>query len=476
MDGLQLAQCIKTKQISPKELLLETIDKIEQQNHTLNAVVRTRYEKALKEAETLERKDLSQLLYAGVPIVIKDLGQQLKGEYNTSGSKLLKHHVSRTTDYLIEKIQQLGFIIVGQTNTPEFGFLNYTKNTLYGVTKNPLDETRHAGGSSGGAASVVASGMMPIALASDGGGSIRIPASFTNLIGLKPSRGRIPVGFNSFRGWQGASVSFPITKYLSDTRALFYALQTEQFESPFILPLLNQKQQLQSSLKIAYSMNSPVHSIVSEEAKKAVLKTVSLLESIGYDCVEISPEIDGVALMKDYYMMNGVETASLFKNMEHALGRTLTQEDMEPMSWLIYQSGVGIKGYEYSAVLNRWDNATYQMKKFHEQYDLFVTPTVSDVAPKIEDYELPIQRIKRINDYVTELTQSERLQAVWDMFEAGLALTPFTQQANLTGCPAMSLPLYKTSEGLPIGVQFSAFKGREDLLLLISEQLACYFV
>lgn len=192
--------------------------------------------------------------------------------------------------------------------------------------------------------------------------------------------------------------------------------------------------------------------------------------------MEISPEIDGVALMKDYYMMNGVETASLFKNMEHALGRTLTQEDMEPMSWLIYQSGVGIKGYEYSAVLNRWDNATYQMKKFHEQYDLFVTPTVSDVAPKIEDYELPIQRIKRINDYVTELTQPERLQAVWDMFEEGLALTPFTQQANLTGCPAMSLPLYKTSEGLPIGVQFSAFKGREDLLLLISEQLACYFV
>lgn len=467
-----LAKELEQKLISPKELVCDTIAKVRAVNERTGALSQERFEQAILESETV---DYTQTMFKGMPIVIKDLGQQLKGEKNTSGARLLKDYVSTQTDTLIQKIQALGFIILGQTTTPEFGFLNHTTSQLHGVTRNPLDVTRHAGGSSGGSAALVAGGALPIAMASDGGGSIRIPASFCGLVGLKPSRGRMPVGPGSYRGWQGASANFAVTQTLADTKALFYALQEEQVESPFTLKTLAQDVlQLNRSLRVAFTLESPVNTPVSQEAKQAVIEVVKQLEALGCQVTEIAPQTDGVALMQSYYVMNGAETASMLVNMEKGLGRVITRADVEPMTWLIYQSGKTVLASDYTDILTSWDKANATMCAFHDQFDVFITPSAADVAPKIEGYGLNDAAINATIDRLDTLTQSQRFEAIWDHFIQGLTLTPFTQQANLTGQPAISLPLYQTANGLPIGVHISAKKGREDLLFYVAELLGVH--
>lgn len=465
MDALNIARRIKAKQISPAEVMEKTIKTIETLNPTYHAVVRNRFDKAMEEAKNI---DLSKP-FSGVPVVLKDLGQQLVGEKNTSSSKLLEKYVSQHTDNYTQKLLDLGFVVVGQTATCEFGFKNYTQSELFGTTKNGIDPTRHAGGSSGGAASAVASGMISVAGASDGGGSIRIPASWNGLIGLKPSRGRIPTGPNSYRGWQGASVNFVLTNSLQSTKALFYAMQEEQFQAPFVLPLL-QHHNIKRPLKVAYSLVSPVGTTVSEDAKKVVLDTVKRLSDLGCEVVETAPQLDGVSLMKGYYQMNGAETVKMIRGLEKMVQREIVRTDMEDMTWLIYQMGKNILASEYSRVLDDWDRANAIMSIFHQTYDVFITPTNAYEAPKVNEYGV-LPEVKNWANNVTDVSQIEKEKIVWDMFLPGLTLTPFTQQANLTGQPAITLPLGKSKNGLPMGVQLTASKGREDILFAVSEML-----
>ena len=235
-DATAMAEAVQKKIVSPRELVEATIREADLTNHKINAIVSQRYEKALVEAET---KDFSDRPFAGVPIFLKDLGQDQSGEPSTAGSRLFTDFRPKETDNYVKKLEDLGFLILGRTNTPEFGFKNISDGQIHGSVNLPDDVTRNAGGSSGGAAALVSSGISPLAPASDGGGSIRIPASFNGLIGLKPTRGRIPVGPGSFRGWQGASVQFALTKTVRDTTRLLYHMQTCQMESPFIDSLSN---------------------------------------------------------------------------------------------------------------------------------------------------------------------------------------------------------------------------------------------
>lgn len=466
-DALYYADLLHKKKVSPVELLEDAFAKIAKENPHYNAVVHTRKEKALQEAKS---RNYSNTLFGGVPILIKDLGQDLAGEPATSGSRLLKEYRATKTSHFVEAIERAGFIVIGQTNTPEFGFKNITDATIHGPSRNPFDKGCSPGGSSGGAAAAVASGMVPIATASDGGGSIRIPASFTGLVGLKPTRGRVPVGPGSYRGWQGASVSFALTKSVRDTALLLDALQTEQAESPFQTPLFRgshyQEFQIRKkrTFKIAYSLESPVHSNVSDDAKKAVLETVAALEALGYQVEEAKPQIDGIRLMEAYYAMNGAETDAMLTGIANNLGRTLTADDMELISWSLYQYGKTISGGEYSLALGSWDQAAAVMARFHESYDLFLQPTTAESAPRI-DHSFQTHELKERMLAADRLSAAERKQVVWEMFEDSLAVTPFTQQANLTGQPAISLPLYRTPIGMPIGVQFTAPKGKEEWLL-----------
>lgn len=234
LDATAMAQAVLRGEVSPKELVKESIERSQTVNPKLNAIVDTRFEKALQEAQN---RDFSGKPFAGVPLFLKDLGQEQSGELSTSGSPLLANYRASHSDNYVKALENLGFIILGRSNTPEFGFKNISDSSLYGNVNLPDDMSRNAGGSSGGAAALVSSGVSPLAAASDGGGSIRIPASFNGLIGLKPTRGRIPVGPSSFRGWQGASVQFALTKTVRDTKRLLYYLQTCQMESPLFCRL-----------------------------------------------------------------------------------------------------------------------------------------------------------------------------------------------------------------------------------------------
>ncbi|HEM6205265.1 TPA: amidase [Streptococcus suis] len=470
-DATEMALAVRTGQVSAKELVVEAIERIEEENPAINAVVSKQYEDALKEAE---KEDYLGKPFAGVPFLLKDLGQNEKGQPSSAGSRLLAGRPAGHTDTYVQRLKDLGFIIVGRTNTPEFGFKNISDASLHGPVKSPLDLSRNAGGSSGGAAAAVASGMVPLAAASDGGGSIRIPASFNGLIGLKPSRGRIPVGPTSYRGWQGASSNFALTKSVRDTKRLLYHLQTYQVEAPFPLALLPEQSLLapqDKPLKIAYSLESPIGSPVSSDARQAVLSLLPQLEALGHQIIELTgPVLDGIEVMRAYYLMNSVETAQMFDEIEAGLGCPMTPDDMEVMTWAIYQSGQTVPAKLYSKVLQDWDRYSATMADFHQHYDLLLTPTVADVAPKHGQFDLSadlLDRLKQTQNYSME----EQQDLIWEMFADSLAWTPFTQQANITGQPAISLPTYKTPQDLPIGVQFTAAKGREDLLLYVADQL-----
>ena len=470
LDATTLGQMVLSKEISPLELVEESIQKATLLNPSLNAIVYTQYEEAIEKAK---RFSLKNQPFAGVPIFLKDLGQEQKGSICTYSSRLFKDIKSTQTDNFVKRLENLGFIILGRTNTPEFGFKTVSDSLLHGPVRNAVNLDRNAGGSSGGAAAVVASGITPIAAASDGGGSIRIPASHNGLIGLKPSRGRVISGPGSYRGWNGATVHFAMTKTVQDTRNLLFHLQEYQMESPFPLPKLSAKElyttEKMRPLRVAVLLQSPVGEEVSKDSVDAVMKIANFFENHGHFVTLLQKDpVDGIALQKGFYIISAVETALMFQNIERLLGRQVTRDDMELMTWAIYRSGLDISGMEYSKVASSWDSYAYQMAQLHEQYDVLLLPAVANAAPSLVPYELSADlqsKLSRIDDF----TKDQKQQLLWEMFEESVADTPFTQRFNITGQPAISLPVHHTKDGLPIGVQLAAAKGREDLLLQIAE-------
>ena len=470
LDATTLGQMVISKEISPLELVEESIQKATLLNPSLNAIVYTQYEEAIEKAK---RFSLKNQPFAGVPLFLKDLGQEQKGSICTYGSRLFKDVKSMHTDNFVKRLENLGFIILGRTNTPEFGFKTVSDSLLHGPVRNAVNLDRNAGGSSGGAAAVVASGITPIAAASDGGGSIRIPASHNGLIGLKPSRGRVIAGLGSYRGWNGATVHFALTKTVQDTRNLLFHLQEYQMESPFPLPKLSAKElylpDKLKPLKVSVLLQSPVGEEVSKDSVDAVMKVANFFENHGHSVTLLqSDPVDGIALQKGFYIISAVETALMFENIERQLGRQVTRDDMELMTWAIYRSGLDISGMEYSKVASSWDSYAEQMAQLHEQYDLLLLPTVAKAAPGFNPYELSTELTSKLIR-IDEFTKDQKQQLLWEMFEESVADTPFTQRFNITGQPAISLPVHHTKDGLPIGVQLAAAKRREDLLLQIAE-------
>ena len=470
IDATSMAKAVRLKKVSPVEIVTETIRRAQSLNPSLNAIVYEQYEEALEKAKHFK---LTKQPFAGVPIFLKDLGQEQKGSVCTYGSRLFKYVKSTQTDNFVKRLEELGFIIMGRTNTPEFGFKTVSDAELHGPVRNTVNPEKNAGGSSGGAAAVVASGITPIAAASDGGGSIRIPASHNGLIGLKPSRGRIIVGPGSYRGWNGATVHFALTKSVQDTRNLLFHLQECQMESPFPLQKLSVEQLYSSEklrpLRVAVLLQSPVGGAVSKDVVDAVMKMAHFFENEGHFVTHLQKDpVDGVALQKGFYMISAVETALMFQNIERQLQRRVTCNDMELITWAIYRSGLDISGMEYSKVASSWDVYSEQMAQLHQQYDVLLLPTVANAAPSLHTYELSEElqsKLVRIDDF----TKEQKQQLLWEIFEESVSDTPFTQRFNITGQPAISLPVHHTTDGLPIGVQLACAKGREDILLQIAE-------
>jgi amidase len=474
-DALGLAALVKAREVSPRELVEAAFARLDEVNPVLNAVVRTRRDTALKEADDMPVHDTS-LPFAGVPILLKDISQSIAGEPLTSGAWLMKDNIARRDSNYVARIRSSGFIPLGHTNTPEFGLKNITENVLHGPARNPWNPQYSPGGSSGGAAAAVASGIVPAAGASDGGGSIRIPASFTGLFGLKPTRGRTPVGPGVGRQWQGASIDFALTRSVRDSAAMLDLLQVVQPEAAFQTPLYPGSylddlfKPVQRKLRIAFTTASPVGTPVTDEAVQAVLQTVQWLEAEGYAVEEKLSPVNGVRLIENYYTMNAGEVAAMFVSLERMMGRNIMASEVDIITWVLGETGKAVSAAEFVHSLDEWDVAAAQMSALFNDYDLFVTPTNADSAPRIGELTHTPEEIATLL-HVSELTKEEQHRLIYDMFEPSLTYTPFTQLANLTGQPAMSVPVHLSSEGLPIGVQVMASKGREDLLLQLAARL-----
>jgi Asp-tRNAAsn/Glu-tRNAGln amidotransferase A subunit and related amidases len=468
-DATYWAEQLNNRSVSFPEYVATITKKVEKINPTLNALVTFDPEVALKQyqATSFEKK-----LFGNQPLPLKMLGQNKAGWSATSASQLFATTTASQTPNFVKRLEQIGFIPLGQTNAPEFGFKNITDPTLYGVTRNPWNTLYSPGGSSGGAAAAVASGIFPIAGASDGGGSIRIPASFSGLIGLKPTRGTMPVGPNEWRSWQGASINFALTISMRDTKRLFYAMRTSQASAPYQAPKAEwqhtEETVSKKPLKIAFSTQSPVGETISDTAIQAVKEAASFLAQQGHSVSEINYPIDGQAMMESYYVMNGGETAAMFADINAQRQTKVKIQDMELMTWALYQYGEKIAAKTYINALQYWDYLSQKMEALFTEYDLFLTPTTAFSAPLIEE-DLQSNSIRANLLEIETASEKKAAQLVYEMFEKSYHLTPYTQLANLTGQPAISLPTALTDNHLPLGIQFMASKGREDLLLSVGE-------
>ena len=472
-DGLGLAELVAKQEVSAAELLDLALKRAAEVNPSLNAIIIPMHDYAHQRTQqTLTGA------FAGVPFLVKDLFQEYAGYPTSYGSKALKRigHLSEQNSEIVNRWEKAGIVTFGRTNTPEFGIKGVTEPEAWGACHNPWNINHNSGGSSGGSASAVAAGIVPIAGAGDGGGSIRIPASYCGLFGLKPSRGRTPWGPQLSEAMHGAAVQHVLSKTVRDSAAMLDATQGAEHSSLFKIEppqghYLDLIQKPPKKLSIAFSTRSPIGTTVSADAIAAVQHTAKLLESLGHTVVEDTPAIDGMALAKDFI-------TTWFSQFAYVLDQTKRQysikaNDFELDSLALAAFGQQTTAIQYIHNLNNWGVYTTQMNHFFDRYDLYLTPATASVAPKNGEIKIPIWQ-KPILKGLLKLGKAHLLaqgKLVEKMVKENMARVPFTQLANITGLPAMSVPLYWNQDNLPLGSQFIAPFAREDVLLQLAAQL-----
>ncbi len=473
-DALGLGELVHQRQVTALELCEASIERINRHNPLLNAVIRPMFEEGRKRA-SLPQPDAP---FAGVPFLLKDLGYAYAGVATTDGCRALSTYVPETDSEMVVRFKKAGLVVLGKTNTPEFGLLAVTEPELFGPCRNPWDTDHSPGGSSGGSAAAVAAGMTPAASGNDGGGSIRIPASFCGLFGLKPTRGRNPSGPDSGQDWRGAVQNHVITRSVRDSAALLDATQGEDVGAPFRIPpperpYLEEVGRPPGRLKIAFSTSSPIYTPVHPECVQAVEKTARLLEDLGHHVEEKQPDIDGRALATSYLAMYFGEVAANIDELEPVLGRKAKPRDMEAVTWTLGLLGRSFSSGHLASALRVWDRSARKMGHFFENYHLYLTPKTAFPPTKVgELHPKPAERM--LINLVNILRAGWLLRAsgiIDKMAQRSLARTPFTQLANLCGLPAMSVPLHWTPEELPCGSHFTAPFGEEALLFRLAAQL-----
>lgn len=453
-DGQDLANMVRSGQVTSEELVNMAYDIIAKENPSLKAVITTRRQEAIEEARKL--KDTNQP-FLGVPLLVKGLGHSIKGGETNNGLIYAGGKISTFDSSYVKKYKDLGFIILGQTNFPEYGWRNITDSKLYGPTHNPWNLAHNAGGSSGGSAAVIASGMTPIASGSDAGGSIRIPSSWTGLVGLKPTRGLVS---NEKPDSYSTAVHFPLTKSSRDAETLLTYLK----KSDQTLVSVNDLK----SLPIAYTLKSPMGTEVSQDAKNAIMDNVIFLRKQGFKVTEIDLPIDGRALMRDYSTL-AIGMGGAFSTIEKDLKKHgFTKEDVDPITWavhVIYQNSD--KAELKKSIMEaqkHMDDYRKAMEKLHKQFPIFLSPTTASLAPLNTDPYVT-EEDKRAIYNMENLSQEERIALFNRQWEPMLRRTPFTQIANMTGLPAISIPTYLSESGLPIGTMLMAGANYDMVLI-----------
>ena len=474
LDALAQAALVRAGQLTPAELCATAVARAEAVNPQINAIVHPLYEPARQRAAA----GLPAGPFSGVPFLLKDFGAQYAGAPHTGGSRALRNFVPTADAELVRRWQAAGLNILGKTNTPEFALMGVTEPLLHGPARNPWHLGHTPGGSSGGAAAAVAAGIVPVAGAGDGGGSIRIPAACCGLFGLKPSRGRVPTGPEQGEKWQGAAVEHILSRSVRDSAALLDATCGPDAGAPYFLPnparpYLEEVTRAPGRLRIGFSLGHPLGRALHPECATAVADAAHLLESLGHHVEEVPLPFDGRAVASAFLMLYFGETGASIAALAKHLGRPARPADVEPTTWLLGLLGCTYTAADFAAARHTWNEHARAFGRFHQTYDLLLTPTLATPPVRIGELQpKPMEQrlLKLVNTFgLGGLIR--RSGIVEKLAEQSLEKTPYTQVVNLTGQPAMSVPLHWTPDGLPCGVQFIAALGREDTLFQLAGQL-----
>jgi amidase len=473
-DAVGLAQCVARREVSADELLTLALRQSERAQGKTNAICRMMESEARAQLAKSPRG-----AFAGVPFLIKDCTQDYAGLPTTFGSRSMAGAVAPAHSHVVRRFLDAGLVIFGKTNLPEFALKGVTDSKLFGRAQNPWDFSRTPGGSSGGAAAAVASGVVPMAAGNDGGGSIRIPAAYCGLFGLKPSRGRISPGPAEGEVWYGASSEGVLSRSVRDTAAALDLMAGGEGGDPFgaARPGESYADSMQRDpprLRIGFSCASPIGTDVDGEAVAAVNGAARLLQSLGHEVEEAAPEIDGAALAKAFLHIYFGQVSAF---VAHARASGAGRDDFELLTRLTAALGNATSAGALTMQLRKWNEFARALSRFHARYDLFLTPTVAHPAirhgqgdPSAAE-EVVLNLLERTG-LLALLARMGVLEGIVDKIARdNLQYVPFTQLANLTGVPAMSVPLHWTSDGLPLGVQFVARMGEEAGLLQLAHQL-----
>lgn len=473
-DATDLARLVREGEAHPRELLRAAIDQYHRLNPLLNAVCQPMFDIARTRAES----PLSGPL-AGVPILIKDAVQDYAGLPTANGSRVFARIPAPRHSHIVQRLLDAGAVIIGKTNTPELALKGVTDPELFGPTHNPWNLEHSPGGSSGGSAAAVAAGMVPLAGANDGGGSIRIPAAYCGLFGLRPTRGRVSVGPAAAEIWEGASSDGVLTRSVRDSALALDILAGPAAGDPFQIAASEASfselaRRDPGRLRIGFSTRSPVDTPVHREAKRAVEEAVQLLQSLGHELVEAEPVYDGQLLAECYLTMYFGQVAA---TLDEAREMGARDSEFELLTRALAAFGRSLSSASYIRSHRQWNLFSQALGLFYQQHDLFLTPAVAHPPIRHDQARLPAKQRQTLDwllktGVLPVLARRGKLDAmVQDMARRNLTYVPFTQLANLTGTPAMSVPLYWTEQNLPLGVQFCGPVGSEALLLQLATQL-----
>ena len=451
-DGLGLADLVRRREVDPARLLDRAIERTEAVNGQINAVVLKHYDLARAQIAA----GLPDGPFTGVPFLLKDLGAALAGTVMTEGSRAFADNVWPQDATVTRRAKAAGLVIFGKTATPEFGLTTTTESALWGPTRNPWNLERIAGGSSGGSAAAVAARIVPMAHASDGGGSIRVPAACCGLFGLKPSRGRVPYGPGQGIGWNGLSTQHAVTLSVRDSAALLDALAGPDLGDSIVPPhpadgFLAAAGRAPGVLRIALIEAAPSGAAVHPDVHAGLADVARLCESLGHHVEIATLTLDVGALGAAMGASMGVDIARKLDLRAQALGRPLRDDEIEPITARVAANGRQVTGREYSAARRTFDAAAAHYAELFQRFDMVLSPTLAE----------PPGALKRMSLDV----------AIGDYMRAVSAFTPYTALHNQIGLPAMSVPLVWSNDGLPLGMMFAAPFGREDLLFSLAAQL-----
>jgi amidase len=453
LDATAQADLVRRGEASPKELVEAAIARIEAVNPRLDAVIRTRFDTARLEADG----DLPDGPFRGVPILLKDLGCMIAGEQTAFGLGLLRDVKWPVTSYLAQQFRAAGFVALGRTNVPELGTTVTTEPHSFPPARNPWHPDHSTGGSSGGSAAAVAAGLVPVAHASDGGGSIRIPASECGVVGLKPTRGRVSPGPLAGESWAGGVIDGAVTRTVRDAAAVLDVISQRMPGEPYYAPPLPRPLSQEvgvdpGRLRIGMLDHPGAEGYLDDpQCRAAVASAVRLLDSLGHHIEESAPAaMLDAAFGKQFGTLVAADTASLLQGFEQVLGRPLGEDEIEPRNAAYRRVGGALTAVSYLRTRSWFAMWARRMADWWLDHDLLLTPTLGAPPPELGWFTAagPEQEGRRIASFI-----------------------PYTAQFNMTGQPAISLPLHWSPAGLPVGVQLVAAYGREDLLIKVASQL-----